>query len=104
VVKAYSVSAELSIVDYSCKREFRDDSLLKNLKGAVAIAKTGIAPSTFCTDEGEIKSTGKRLLTKPTQIESQKVDASKENLEYLVESDKTGAKAAHKPGSLKKNK
>ena len=38
------------------------------------------------------------------QIKSHKVDASKENPEYLVESDETGAKAAHKAGSLKKTK
>jgi hypothetical protein len=56
------------------------------------------------SQQGEIKGTVKKLLTKPTQIKSHKVDASKENPEYLVESDKTGAKAAHKPGSLKKTK
>ncbi len=59
---------------------------------------------TWNSQQGEIKGTVKKLLTQPTQIKSHKVDASKENPEYLVEGDKTGAKAAHKPGSLKKNK
>lgn len=54
------------------------------------------------SSQGEIKGTVKKLLTSPTHIKAHKVDASKENPEYLVESDKTGAKAAHKPESLKK--
>jgi hypothetical protein len=42
------------------------------------------------------------LLTKPTQIKSYKVYASKENPEYLVESENTGAKAVYESGSLKR--
>ncbi len=49
-------------------------------------------------------TTGKvvRKLTKPTTIKTHKVAASKENPEYLVESGKTGARAAHKPTELRK--
>ena len=49
-------------------------------------------------------STGKvvRKLTSPTKIKGHKVAASKENPEYLVESDKSGARAAHKPSALTK--
>ena len=49
-------------------------------------------------------STGKvvRKLTSPTQIKGHKVAASKDNPEYLVESDKSGRRAAHKPSALKK--
>jgi len=43
-----------------------------------------------------------KKVTTPTQIKSHKVAASKDNPEYIVESDKSGARAAHKPGSLKK--
>ena len=43
-----------------------------------------------------------RKLTRPMQIKGHKVAASKDNPEYLVESGKTGAKAAHKPGELRK--
>jgi hypothetical protein len=49
-------------------------------------------------------STGKvvRKITKPTRIKTHAVAASPENPEYIVQSDKTGAIAAHKPGALKK--
>jgi hypothetical protein len=35
-------------------------------------------------------------------IKSHKVAASKDNPEYLVESEKSGGQAAHKPEALKK--
>ena len=38
--------------------------------------------------------------TTPTTIKGHKVAASKENPEYIVETD-DGARAAHKPGALK---
>ncbi len=41
-------------------------------------------------------------ITSPTAIKGHKVAASKDNPEYVVESDKSGKKAAHKPDSLKK--
>jgi hypothetical protein len=37
-----------------------------------------------------------------THIKGHKVAATKDNPEYIVKSDKTGAKAAHKPEALKK--
>ena len=43
-----------------------------------------------------------RKQTTPTTIKGHKVAASKDNPEYIVESDKTGAQAAHKPGGLHK--
>jgi hypothetical protein len=48
------------------------------------------------------KSTGKveKKLTSPTKIKGHEVKASKDNPEYLVKSDKSGAEAAHKPSSL----
>ena len=42
-----------------------------------------------------------RRLTSPTKIKDHKVAASKDNPEYLVESD-TGKRAAHKPSALAK--
>jgi len=55
-------------------------------------------------DHSQGTTTGKvvRKLTKPIQIKGHKVAASKENPEYLVESGKTGARAAHKPTELRK--
>ncbi len=54
------------------------------------------------TSQGETRGTIKKKLTEETHIEGHKVAASKENPEYLVESDKSGKKAAHKPDALKK--
>ena len=54
------------------------------------------------TPQGRTSGTVKKKLTKPTQIKGHKVSASPENPEYLVESEKSGKRAAHKPGSLKK--
>ena len=55
-------------------------------------------------DHSQGTTTGKvvRKLTKPTTIKTHKVAASVENPEYLVESGKTGARAAHKPTELRK--
>lgn len=50
------------------------------------------------------KAEGKvvRKLTSPTQIKGHKVAASKDNPEYLVETDE-GKRAAHKAGALSKS-
>ena len=43
-----------------------------------------------------------RKITEETRIKSHKVAASKENPEFIVETDE-GRRAAHKPSALKKN-
>lgn len=43
-----------------------------------------------------------RKQTTPTRIKGHKVAASKDHPEYIVESDKTGARAAHTPEELRK--
>ena len=55
-------------------------------------------------DHSQGTTTGKvvKKLTRPTTIKTHKVAASTENPEYLVESGKTGARAAHKPTELRK--
>ena len=55
-------------------------------------------------DHSQGSTTGKvvRRQTTPTRIKGHKVAASKDNPEYIVKSDKTGAIAAHKPGELRK--
>lgn len=57
---------------------------------------------TWNTPQGRTsgKVTGK--ITKPTEIQGHKIQASSANPQYEVESDKTGKKAAHKPESLDK--
>jgi hypothetical protein len=57
---------------------------------------------TWNSSQGTIEGTVDKKLIAPTDIEGHHVAASPENPEYLVTSAKTGAKAAHKPGSLKK--
>lgn len=54
------------------------------------------------SSQGKVEGEVEKKLTEPTDIKGHHVAASKENPEYLVKSDKTGAKAAHKPESLKK--
>ncbi|HEY1428755.1 MAG TPA: DUF2945 domain-containing protein [Candidatus Tumulicola sp.] len=54
--------------------------------------------------EGTVTGVVKKRITKPTEIKSHKVAASPENPEYLVESEKTGAVAAHKASALKRTR
>lgn len=56
------------------------------------------------TSQGTTTGVVKKKLTSPTDIKGHHVAASQDNPEYLVESDKTGKEAAHKPDSLKKVK
>lgn len=56
------------------------------------------------TPQGKTEGTIKKKLTSPTKIKGHKVAASKEDPEYLVESSKSGKKAAHKPDALKQKK
>ena len=52
--------------------------------------------------QGTTSGVVKKKLTSRTKIKGHTVAASKDNPEYLVESDTSGAEAAHKPGSLRK--
>ena len=54
------------------------------------------------SSQGTVEGTVQKKLTAPTEIKGHHVAASRDNPEYLVKSDKTGAVAAHKPESLKK--
>jgi hypothetical protein len=54
------------------------------------------------TSQGKTTGQVKKKLTSPTDIKGHHVAASKENPEYLVESEKTGKEAAHKPDALEK--
>ncbi|WP_454718884.1 DUF2945 domain-containing protein [Caulobacter segnis] len=66
--------------------------------------KTFSAGDKVAWDHSQGQTTGHviRKQTTPTQIKGHKVTASKENPEYIVESDKTGARAAHKPEELRR--
>jgi hypothetical protein len=59
------------------------------------------------TPQGETTGKVKKKLTKDERVGNEgqkgtKVSASKDDPRYLVESDKSGKVAAHKPGALKK--
>ena len=54
------------------------------------------------TPQGETEGKIVKKQTTDTQIKGHKVKASEDDPQFIVESDKSGAKAAHKPGSLRK--
>ncbi len=54
------------------------------------------------TSQGKTAGVVKKKLTSKMKIKTHVVAASKKNPEYLVESEKTGARAAHKAAALKK--
>ncbi|WP_369058352.1 DUF2945 domain-containing protein [Caulobacter sp. 73W] len=55
-------------------------------------------------DHSQGTTTGEvvRKQTRATHIKGHKVAASKDDPQYIVESGKTGARAAHKPSELRK--
>jgi hypothetical protein len=54
------------------------------------------------TPQGKTVGTVKKKLTSVKKIKGHVAKASKENSEYLVQSEKSGKEAAHKPGELQK--
>ncbi len=54
------------------------------------------------TSQGTTHGTVVRKLTARTSIEGHTVAASSDEPQYLVESAKTGARAAHKPDALRR--
>jgi len=54
------------------------------------------------TSQGPTRGIVKRKLTRPMKIKGHEVKASPDNPEFLVESDATGAQAAHRPGALRR--
>ncbi len=56
------------------------------------------------TSQGTTSGTVKKKLTEPIDIKDYHAAASADNPEYLVESEKSSAEAAHKSDALKKSK
>lgn len=54
------------------------------------------------TSQGETTGKVVKKQTTPTKIKTHKVAASKDNPQYIVESEKSGKRAAHKPEELRK--
>jgi plastocyanin len=76
--------------------------------------KTGISQSTtslkpgdkveWDTSQGTTKGVVKKKVSSLTKVQGHEVKASKNEPQFLVESEKTGKKAAHKAKALKKMK
>ena len=67
--------------------------------------KKALKPGTkvsWNTSQGRTAGKVVKKQTTATTIKTHKVAASKANPEYIVKSDKSGDKAAHKRGSLKR--
>ena len=58
---------------------------------------------TWDTGQGKIKGVVDKTLTTETRIKGYTAKPTKDDPQYLVKSEKTGAKAAHKPKELKKS-
>jgi hypothetical protein len=54
------------------------------------------------TPQGKTRGRVKKKLTSPTQVGGQNINASEDDPRYLVESEKSGKEAAHKPEALEK--
>jgi hypothetical protein len=52
------------------------------------------------TPQGKTRGTVKKKLTSSTEVGGQKINASADDPRYLVESEKSGKEAAHKPDTL----
>ena len=57
---------------------------------------------TWNTSQGETKGEVEKKVTSDTSIKGHDVKASKDDPQFKVKSDKTGAEAIHKPNALKK--
>ena len=54
------------------------------------------------TPQGKTRGMVKKKLTSSTEVGGQKINASEDVPRYLVESEKSGKEAAHKPDTLNK--
>jgi hypothetical protein len=82
----------------------------KSGQAKTAAKATGGAAKTFKpgdkvawdTSQGATQGRVVKKQTTPTKIKTHQVAASKDNPQYIVESDKSGKQAAHKPNELRK--
>ena len=54
------------------------------------------------TPQGKTRGTVKKKLTSSTEVGGHKIDASEKGPRYLLESEKSGKEAVHKPEALSK--
>ncbi len=58
---------------------------------------------TWGTAQGKTEGTVEKVVTSTTKVKGHVAKATKEDPEVLVKSSKSGKKAVHKPGELKKH-
>lgn len=68
--------------------------MTKSLKSGDAV--------TWNSPQGAVKGKVEKKLTAAAKVKGHVAKASRDNPEYLVRSDKTGAEAIHKPAQLRK--
>ncbi len=56
------------------------------------------------SSQGKVKGTVEKVVTQETKVKGHVAKATKDEPQVLVHSDKTGAKAVHKPEELHKTK
>ena len=71
-----------------------DAAMAKNLKPGDAVS--------WDSSQGKVKGVVEKKITSETRIKTHVAKPTSADPEYVVRSDKTGAKAAHKPDALKK--
>lgn len=54
------------------------------------------------TSQGETHGTVEKVVTSTTKVKGHVAKATKQNPEVMVKSDKSGKRAVHKPGELKR--
>ena len=54
------------------------------------------------TSQGDTHGTVEKKVTSATKVKGYTAKATKDDPQFMVKSDKTGAKAVHKPAELKK--
>lgn len=59
---------------------------------------------TWNTSQGETTGKVVRKQTSPTKIKGHEVRATKDEPQYIVESEKSGKRAVHKPDQLRKTR
>ena len=58
----------------------------------------------WSSPQGKVKGSVERIVTSETKVKGHVAKATKDDPQVLVHSDRTGAKAVHKPSELKKSK
>ena len=87
-------SDTLGYLDASAVPQRKERTVAQDLEQGVKVE--------WNTPQGKTRGTVKKKLTSDTEVGGQKITASANDPRYLVESEKSGKEAAHKPDALSK--